>query len=195
MLENNVKMLKRDLRIRLLQKRAEVSREVMNNVSDKICKTIIAHPLFKASQNMMVYIPFRDEVDIREVIETAWLSKKNILVPKTEKKRKWMDLYKIDSWKDLELGNYQLSEPVILNKTPFPIEKIELVLVPGVGFDVHGFRLGYGGGYYDRFFDRFTLLPNRIGIGYDFQMLEEIPISEHDYQMNEVITENRHLKW
>jgi len=94
---------------------------------------------------------------------------------------------------ELEIGTYQLLEPIVDKKMPFPISNIEVVLIPGVAFDRNGYRLGYGGGYYDRFFANCLTPMYKIGIAYDIQIIDHLPVLKHDYPVDEIITEEQKI--
>ena len=89
---------------------------------------------------------------------------------------------------DLIPGNYGILEPDPL-RTPFESGfDLDLILVPDMAFTEHGYRLGYGGGYYDRFLEAEPDHP-LVALCYDFQMLDEIPVEPHDVKMDKVISE------
>jgi len=189
--ERFLKEEKENLRKSMLQKRNKITANEEKAAANIINPLILSHPVFLEAEHVMVYIPFKKEVDIRRVIEEAWRLHKQVMVPKTDIKTKKMEPYVIRFWDDLKIGNFELFEPKGTESEAFPIDNIDLVLVPGIAFDHKGNRLGFGAGFYDRFFDRFTHLPFRLGIAYDFQVVDKLPTGRHDYGVNEVITEKR----
>ena len=184
---------KDEMRRVLLEKRKQLTEKEVLKYSKKVSQKIANHDMFKRATVIMGYIPYKNEVDIKEVFEIAWLHHKTIVIPKTNMKERSMELYSIESWEELELGNYNIWEPIVTGKQPYPIDEVDLVLVPGVAFDYDCYRIGYGGGYYDRFFDRFHTIPYRVGIAYDFQLLNKVPFSSHDYPVDSVITETNEI--
>ena len=70
-------------------------------------------------------------------------------------------------------------------------EKVDVVIFPGAAFDIEGNRIGYGKGYYDKYISKLTYQPYKIGICYDFQLLDEIPSDTHDIKLDKIITEHR----
>jgi len=185
---------KESLRKQFSYKRNEMEEENVRESSEQIMKRLLDHPIFQKSHVMMVYLAFRKEVDLTRLIEVVWNQGKQVLIPRTDRTTKQMEPFLVKSWEEVETGNYGILEPIECDKSPFPLEQIELVLVPGLAFDREGYRLGYGGGFYDRFFDRFDCIPYRIGIAYQFQMITYLPREEHDYPMNEICTEMGCLK-
>ncbi|TCS79569.1 5-formyltetrahydrofolate cyclo-ligase [Tepidibacillus fermentans] len=188
------KQTKESLRRFFTEKRNQLDPKIVRNTSAKIVQHLLHHPIYQNSNTLMVYLSFRNEVDLTLLIENAWQQRKKVIVPKTNPTNKQMVPYFIQSWNELEEGNYGILEPLICDKNPFPIDQIELVLVPGLAFDQEGYRLGYGGGYYDRFFDRYRKLPYLIGVAYDFQLVQHLPRDDHDYSVNEICTEKGCIK-
>ncbi|MFV9511846.1 5-formyltetrahydrofolate cyclo-ligase [Tepidibacillus sp. LV47] len=180
---------KKNLRQFFLEKRNQLDSFTVKEKSEKINQNLLTHPLYQLSQRVMVYLSFKNEVDLKGLIEHAWKQGKQVIAPKTNSKTKQIDPYLIRSWSELEKGILGILEPKTCDKNPFPLKEIELVLVPGLAFDYQGYRLGYGGGYYDRFFDRFAKPPYRIGIAYDFQRVPHLPRDDHDYPVDEICTE------
>ena len=184
-----MKATKESLRQYFLEIRDQLKPQYIQKASDEVANHLLHHPRFKESETILIYMAFRNEVDLSQIVHEAWKQGKQILVPKTNKKDKKMEPYLLTSWDELVIGNYGIFEPNVSDKYPFPFANIELVLVPGLAYDRKGYRLGYGGGYYDRFFDQFAHLPYRIGVGFDFGQVEELPHEPHDYPVNEICTE------
>ena len=97
---------------------------------------------------------------------------------------------KFDGFQDLRKGNFGILEPKKIEI--FPEEKIELVIVPGIAFDTRGYRLGYGKGYYDRFLKNLNAI--KIGLAYDFQIVNNVPEEKHDVKVDGIITEKRIIR-
>ena len=93
-----------------------------------------------------------------------------------------MDFFEVKSLEELEPGYFNIPEPP--ETTPAP--KGDLIIVPGVAFSKKGERLGYGGGFYDRFLEHHKVYT--IGVAYDFQIMNSLPTEEHDRKLNEIIT-------
>ncbi len=98
-----------------------------------------------------------------------------------------LDLHEVGSPDELVLGSYSIREP--RPESPrVDANEIDVVLVPGVAFDRRGYRLGYGGGFYDRFLARLPEGPLRIGLAFDEQLLDEVPTEPHDQPVDLVVT-------
>lgn len=185
--------LKGILRKEYLKKRKDLDDKFINQASTKINHKIMNHDIFKQAECILIYVPFNKEVNVIPLIEYSWAIGKGVLLPKTNTITKEMNPYLINSWDETEIGNYKIVEPNIIGRTPFPLDKIDLVIMPGVIFDKKGNRLGYGGGYYDRFFNRIPIPPYRIAVAFEMQLIDSLPTSPHDVAMNEVVTEKCHI--
>lgn len=136
-----------------------------------------------------MYMPFRQEVDIRALIEEAWDRGKAVYLPKADPEDKKMAVYEVSAFDELEPGAYGIQEPVADDRRRGWREELDLILLPGVVFDRHGYRIGYGGGYYDRFLP--TLLPRTllIGVAFSWQVVDCVPYDAHDQPLDGLVTE------
>lgn len=144
---------------------------------------------FASAKTIGVTISRFPEVDTYPLIVTAWESGKQVAVPKCNPKTREMDFRLITSFDDLETVYMDLKEPVEDRTISIAKRKIDLQIVPGVVFSDEGFRIGFGGGYYDRYLTDFS--GNRIALAFEIQTSQEVPIEEHDIPVNKIITENR----
>lgn len=173
------KELRQEIR---LQKR---SRSLFQLASESaaITRRLLAHPKVKCAQCIMLYHALPDEVDTHDLIESLKAQGKTIVLPKvTGEETMELRLYQGES--DLKEGSFHIMEP---SGPQFDdIQSIDVVLVPGMSFDSENNRLGRGKGYYDRFLKQ---LPHiyKIGICYEFQKRQHIPVSENDVKMDEII--------
>ena len=133
------------------------------------------------------YYPFSYELDILDILET--LEKKNYIIslPKTAKNNK-MDFFQWSSKEPLKINKFGIPETTS-NKKVFP----NILLIPLVGFDDQLNRLGYGGGYYDRYLSRIENKNKifKIGIGFSFQKVKKLPINKYDKKLDCIITEKK----
>ena len=98
-------------------------------------------------------------------------------------------MIQVQSQSDLQPGYRQIPEPV--GNVRVPIEEVDLVIVPGIGFDTRGGRLGYGAGCYDRLLKSCSPRPYLLGFAYDFQVIDGLPMQRHDVPMNALATEQK----
>lgn len=172
------KMEKQNMRAILQQKRRILSDEDVARCSDEVVQQITNNDIYKKAKTVMFYYPVEHEIDVLGLAELN--PEKCFLLPVTHRKSIEVRIY-LDK-DNLQPGKFGIPEP----QTEEYKGKIDLVIVPGVGFDKRLFRLGRGGGYYDRFIStlRYT---KKIGVGYHFQLVNKIPHQHHDEKMNEVI--------
>jgi 5-formyltetrahydrofolate cyclo-ligase len=128
------------------------------------------------------------EVDTRRIIENAWMDGKKVAVPKCEPKSKTMHFRKLESFEQLERVFFGLWEP-ILDKTELVEDTdIDLMFVPGLAFNRKGYRLGFGGGYYDRYLSKYSGIT--VSLAFSDQLLDNIPVESHDLPVDKIITPN-----
>ncbi|MBQ4110135.1 MAG: 5-formyltetrahydrofolate cyclo-ligase [Clostridia bacterium] len=163
-------------------------REIRKN-SDKSADEIIFNKVIscdevKNAENIFCYISVNDEVDTQKIIKYLFKAGKTVTVPLCVEKGK-MIAVKINSFDDLKEGMYGIPEPK--SHTEFEKTKLDLIIVPALAFDKEGYRLGYGGGYYDRFMADLTAF--KLGICRSELYVEALPRDEFDIKADKVITE------
>jgi len=185
--------IKKALREEVINKRMALSsivvKEKSASIKDKICKMDI----FKKVNNVMLFVDFRNEVQTGEIIIQALKEGKRVFAPITDVKNR--DLYPTEISKypeDLVEGAWGIMEPRKGNI--IEPDKIDLVIVPGVAFDQMGNRLGYGGGFYDRFLPRVKDDTLFVAIAYELQIVNNVYFEEHDQPVHYIVTEDRIIK-
>lgn len=187
-------MVKASVRKIILAKRAGITKIFVNKTSKKIYQRLIKTKEYNNAKTIMFYVSKDNEVETRPMIENAMKNGKNISVPKTDRinhKLHPVMIKKLDT--DLRLGHFGLHEPEFDIKKIVPINKINLIITPGIAFDRNGNRLGWGKGYYDIFLEGAKAIP-KIGLAYDFQIVPELPRDKHDIPVDMVITEKTTIK-
>lgn len=144
-------------------------------------------------KNIMLYYSFKNEVSTEKYILKLLNNDFNVILPYSKVSTRSIIPYLIKNLKeDLSKSSFGILEPNININSVFSIDKIEVVVIPGIAFDIEGNRMGFGAGFYDRF-----LIKNenmiKIAICYDFQLLNSIPNEPHDVKMDIIITEERVL--
>ena len=117
-------------------------------------------------------------------------NKKTIVVPVVEKDKRSLILSKLEGWNDLEVGSYNILEPKKDRINEIDIDNIDLIIVPGVGFDMNGNRIGHGKGYYDNLLKN-SKRATSIGLSFECQIIENIPTGKYDIPINIILTEKR----
>ena len=164
-------MDKGELRKEIKLKRENIDRDTKLRADEKIRKTLLESDIYKNSRVVFIYVNMDSEVNTVEIIKELLASDKKV-IPVSLKERQ-MKALKIESLLQLnESGAFGILEPSI--ECEDISEEVDLIIIPGLAFDLKGNRLGYGGGFYDRFLSKY---PNskRVALCYDFQVFDEIP--------------------
>ena len=171
------------------QRKKHTKTEVLKK-SNSIKTKLFELEEFKQASTILFYVSYGNEVSTHEMIKECLKKKKNVIVPISNVEDKILILSKLEKWQDLEVGSYNILEPKIDKIIEVSIDEIDLVIVPGVGFDKHGCRIGHGSGYYDGLLKDSTNALH-LGLAFEFQIVEEIPIEKHDIPVDKIITEER----
>lgn len=180
---------KKEIRAKFLKMRQALPKEEVREKSLRIMRRIEETETFKNADNLLAYIDFRGEVATGTLIEKAWELGKKVYVPRVAGKE--MEFYRIHSFEDLEKGAYGILEP----KKECPVYEAgegqtTLAILPGSVFDEKKNRVGYGGGFYDCYFEKRKDIC-RIAAAYEMQIVEEIETEEFDLPADYVTTEER----
>ena len=183
-------MDKAQLRQSLRNGLLEMSPETRQRKSLQACLNLVSLALFKDASAVMIFLSLPYEVDTTEAIEQAWSMGKTVAVPRTFWKQKTMDAVRIESFQEeFSVSGFGLRNPV--SQTVVPLEEIDLVVAPGLGFDAQGNRLGQGGGYYDRFLCLPQLKARRCGFAFEQQVVPCVPCEETDQAMEFLVTDKQ----
>jgi 5-formyltetrahydrofolate cyclo-ligase len=156
--------------------------------SEQACRFIADSPQFAAARMVMIYLPLTREVDPTLLATEAWRDGKKVAVPLANPERRTMEPVQLDS----------LDQPMDIDRmgvrTPHgaplvALERIDLVMVPGMGFDRRGHRLGRGAGFYDRFLIRLPVTCVSCGIGLIEQLTDTLPVDPHDQPLDMLATD------
>ena len=180
-------MNKDKLRRLMCEKRDQVPAHIIYRVQEMIYERIVSRSLFQAAQHVACYVSIQNEVDTHRLIKYALSVGKQVCVPVTQG-RGVMDFQQIVSWGALKPTRFGLLEPEYDVARVIGPEDLDLVIVPGVAFDRQGHRLGFGGGYYDRYLERCNA--TRLGLAYGFQVIDEVPVEANDAHMDWLVTED-----
>jgi 5-formyltetrahydrofolate cyclo-ligase len=178
-----VSKAKAQLRRRILSTRESLTGEQRLRLSDQIRMKLFSRPRFQEARYVAFYLCKGSEVDTREMILEAQKLGKEVLVPVTNDR---IEFYHFISFEDLQEGKYGILEP---KSRVEPCKPPDLVIVPGICFGLCMHRIGYGKGHYDEYLGK--AFAYRIGLCYDFQVLDSLPRHENDQRMDEIITEQR----
>ena len=182
---------KKILRKKIISRRKNLSAEEINFLSHEIVKKFLATEIYKNSSTIMAYMSMPDEVQLREFFFDAFEKKKICAIPFISE-RGIIQPVILKNFDSLEVGEFKILTVKKNLREFIDVKKIDCVIVPGAAFDIHGKRLGLGGGYYDRFL-KLAENAKKISLAFDFQILENIPTEPHDLPVDFIITEKREL--
>jgi 5-formyltetrahydrofolate cyclo-ligase len=181
-------MDKTELRLKLQKCLLEMPEGQRKDKSKSACRNLISTPEFQKATAIMLYISLPHEVDTSEVILHAWQCGKVVAVPKISWQQRHMIPVQINS---LETG-FSVEASGLRNPVtgiPVPLEEIDLVVAPALGYDGQGNRLGRGGSYYDRFFANEKLSAARCGLAFSEQKIDLIPVTPTDVPVDFLVTD------
>lgn len=186
-------MNKKILRKEILEKRSKLTDKEIREYSKIIENKLFDMQVYNQAKTIMCFISFSDEVHTHHIIKQAIRHGKTVVVPITITETKELKVSQLNDFSELEIGYYNILTPkkeFIRYRDP---NIIDLVLVPGVVFGRNGYRVGYGGGYYDRFFSKLEKDIPKIGLAYDLQIVHTVPTDNYDIPVNMIITEKEDI--
>ncbi len=187
---------KKQLRRKILKIRDLFTAAEIREKSLAITENFVGLEAYRKAETIMFFVPFRNEVDTRYLAERSMELHKKVLVPRTIKEKRELIPSLLLNWDDdLVPGEYGIPEPPPEKLRPVEPRLIDMVIVPGVAFDLSGNRLGYGGGYYDRFFERLQENTPLVAVVFDHQIVEQVPVDPWDRRVDAVVTEERVLSF
>jgi len=189
----NADQIRQDLRNRMKALRAAMSPEQVNAFSVAICERLFELAPLRQSQRIMVFASIDNEVDLCPYINQQKKWGKRIFLPRTSKEGN-LEVAEFTGWQDTKAGVFGIREPIGALVDP---GQIEAVIVPGLVFDGHGYRLGYGKGYYDRFLRILSPQVFACGVCYEFQVVANVCPHGSDMPVHWIVTEKAELaiKW
>ncbi len=153
------------------------------------CSLLSSSPEFQAAKVVMLYLSMPEEVDTAPLALRCWQAGKTVVVPKVSWDQKRMMPTEITSLTTgLTTTGPGVREPIA--GQPMPADFVDLVVVPGVGFSPTGFRIGRGMGFYDRFLAQPEFCGVSCGLGFDLQVIDNLPVLEHDVPLSMLVTES-----
>jgi len=190
---NEIFEQKKDLRLQFKQRRDRLSSEEILACSQKVFSNLKDLANFKNASCVHTFVAWRSEVNTHKLIDEMLESGKKVVVPLIEIGSVNLRHFAIQNFSDLKIGSYGILEPNIETTIETKISELDIVLVPGLAFDKTGHRLGYGGGYYDRFLKDISV--PKIGLAYDFQLVDCLPVRPDDREVDLVVTDRRLLEY
>lgn len=181
----DIKEEKKQLRNEVMKHIAELSKEYTIEANKKICEKVINLKEYKEANTIFCFISTEDEINTRSIIENALESGKRVGVPKCVGKG-IMSVYEIKGYSSLKDGKYSILEPKEGCRL-IRSEEIDFAIIPCLSCNEEGYRLGYGGGFYDRYLEHATFAT--AVICREKVTCDYIPHDEHDVKIHKVITD------
>lgn len=188
-------LIERDrLRKDLLAKRDQLSDNDRAAGSKGVSLALMQLPEFQEADTIAFYKAMRSELDLQDAMERAWEDGKRVALPRVVSMDGKMDFYQVDRDTELVQGSCGAYEPPAIPRKKVASDQLQLILVPGAVFDRQGYRLGYGGGFYDRFFATCPTQLLRVGIAFDEQVTSTVGPESHDQPVHLIITPTQMIK-
>ncbi len=183
---SRVRKQKSSLRGILEQRRRVYDKDQARQDAQVLVRRIAELPLFQQAQTVMLYSSVHNEIDLQALLE-QFKDQKTLLLPVTH--RHCITANPYEGEEKMRKGKHRIAEP-----TTKPYKgTIDLILVPGVAFDRYGYRLGRGGGFYDKFLRQHPKA-FKLGVGYDFQIYKkELPYNLFDVRVNAILTPTKSI--
>ncbi|MBI5375140.1 MAG: 5-formyltetrahydrofolate cyclo-ligase [Candidatus Schekmanbacteria bacterium] len=161
-------------------------------LSDEICNKVLKLSILKKADIIACYIAKPEEVQTEKLILKLLDMGKKVVIPKVNPGNKGIEFYYLKSFhSELEKGYHGIMEPKTLLKKLGVKSHIDFAIVPSLALDITGTRIGFGGGYFDRFFSPAPERTTICGIAFDFQILDTLPSDPHDINVDLIVTEKR----
>ena len=186
--------MKKEFRKKVINNRKNITQNLLSKNSSIITEKLLSLECIRNAHTIMLYLDFNDEVQTNKLIKKLLYLNKIVVSPVTITDKKELIPYKITNLEEgLVIGAYGIREPKKDISNKINPKDIDIVIVPAVAFDRQCYRLGYGGGFYDRFIKTLRKDCITIGIAFDLQIFDSIPKAPHDAQLDYIITEKRIL--
>ena len=181
------------IRKEFLRRRDAIPPEVRRAKDRLILERLLSLEEFKNAGTVFFYASFRTEFDTTELIKISLAAGKRAVLPKVDREKQELVLYEIKDFSELGPGYMGIPEPTS-PETPVSINDIDLVIIPGAGFDPMGNRIGYGGGYYDRLLSGMQKHVPVIAPAYEEQIIDSIPSEPHDRKVQMIVTDRQLIR-
>lgn len=180
--------MKKELRTKLRTQLAEIPLSEIQDRSRRAAQRLFAEPEYRRAEIMMIYLSLPHEADTTEIVLQAWQDRKKVVAPQVSWDSRQMvpvEIHDLDG--DVASNQVGIREPI--HGLPIPISLIDLVIVPGLGFDPFGNRLGRGRGFYDRFLGKPDFKGIPCGFALEAQLVPSIPAGPLDQKVRMLVTD------
>ncbi|MFO7153496.1 MAG: 5-formyltetrahydrofolate cyclo-ligase [Caldicoprobacter oshimai] len=190
MIDKAKAVTKEDIRRMMARRRKEMGQQEIDEKSVRIAEFLLSLDFIKNSQTIMAYVNMPGEVRTEKIIEDLLKAGKTVVVPVCITQTVDLLASQIKGLDELVAGHYGILEPKKEYIRPVDPSILEVIIVPGLAFDIHGNRIGHGKGYYDRFLMKVPPFAKKVGLAFDFQVMPSVPVCHFDVPMDLIITES-----
>ncbi len=181
---------KKELRQRLRKALADIPREQLETKSLRACHRLFEQPEYVKAEVILVFLSLPTEIETSPLVLRAWQDRKRVLAPKVSWSQRRMVPMEIRSLtEDLTISQMGIREPI--SGIPFPISTIDLLIVPGLGFDEYGNRVGRGRGFYDRFLAHPEFRGVPCAMAFEEQIIPSVPVGPLDRHVDMLVTDKK----
>ncbi len=184
---NKIFEKKREIRNGIEKQRQQLPKAWVESRSSIIIEQLKRLPEFQSAQIIHCYVSWRNEVNTHELIKELLQRGRTVVVPVVEVANRTLLHSRITNFDDLQAGSFGILEPPRDHLVPVKVSELDLIIVPGIAFDLRGYRIGFGGGYYDAFLSQ--VKATKIGLAFHFQIVEKIPTRPQDEPVDIIISE------
>lgn len=186
----SLRIQKTELRNQYIEKRKAIPAEKKKAADSAICRKLASTVSFRFADTVMLYAALPSEIDLTELVQTALSQGKRVAFPRCVPGAPLMNFHLIEDISTLQKGSFSIMEPPADSPVWVPTDADKAIcIIPGVLFDPAGHRVGYGKGYYDRYFSDKNV--QRIGVVYDDFILKSLPHGRYDLAVDLIVTEKR----
>jgi 5-formyltetrahydrofolate cyclo-ligase len=175
------------IRKQMKEKLEELSKPLYEDYSYRISKALFEDTGWKQANVIGITVSKQPEVDTYQIIRKAWELGKQVVVPKCIPSKKQLTFRTLTEFSQLESVFFGLLEPIEALTAETSSKDIDLLIVPGLAYTTKGYRLGFGGGYYDRFLSDYT--GKTLSLAFHFQVIPQFTIEKHDLPVSKIITD------
>ncbi|MGV2938228.1 5-formyltetrahydrofolate cyclo-ligase [Mesobacillus sp. LC4] len=177
---------KKALRKGMKEKLAELGKPEYEDLSYRVGQQLFQTEEWIEASTIAITVSKAPEVDTFQIIRKGWEQGKRMVVPKCEPKTRQLNFRELKRFSELESVYYGLLEPIVSETESINPDEIDLVVVPGLAFSNEGYRLGFGGGYYDRFLANYQ--GNTVSLAFVNQIVPEVPVESHDIPVRKIVS-------
>ncbi len=183
-------MTKKELRQNLRETTSAISPAEMHLRSIQACQLLTETPEYRQAEILMVFLSLPTEMDTTSLVLSAWRNRMRVLAPQVSWEQRRMLPIEIQSLSDnLSKSPLGVREPA--KGAPIPVSHIDMVIVPALGYDESGNRIGRGRGFYDRFLSHLDWHGIACGLAFEEQVVDHVPTSDHDRPVDMLVTDKR----